>query len=121
MDELAVRQDSALAISIETEKLIKAGVSGNTIRAYRRALRSLDEWLHEEDNAFRIDLNGSGGYGLNDTVLAEYITQLHRQELAPSTISQAVAAVKWRAKSLGRADVVGAVTERSLAGIRPRG
>ena len=50
MDDLALRNNGALAISIETEKLIKAGVSGNTIRAYRQALRNLGEWLHEEDD-----------------------------------------------------------------------
>ena len=121
MDPLAVQDSKSLAVSEQTKELIKAGVSGNTIRAYRRALRNLDEWLHKEDNAFRIDLNGNGGYGLNDAVLAEYITQLHKQELAPSTISQVVAAVKWQAKNLGRAEMVGAMTERTLAGIRREG
>ena len=44
-NELAIRQESTPAISIETEELIKAGESANTLRAYRRALLELDKWL----------------------------------------------------------------------------
>ena len=34
MNELAVRQENALAISADTKELIQAGVSENTLRAY---------------------------------------------------------------------------------------
>ena len=34
MNEVAVRQENAVAISIETEELIKAGVAENTLKAY---------------------------------------------------------------------------------------
>ena len=106
MDELAIRQENALAISADTKELIQAGVSENTLRAYRRALDSLAGWLTTK---------------LNDAVLAEYITELHRSGKSPSTISQVVAAVKWQAKNLNRDDVVGAITLRTLAGIRREG
>ena len=39
----------------------------------------------------------------------------------PSTIAQVVAAVKWQAKNIDRPDVVGAITLRTLAGIRREG
>ena len=106
MNELAIRQENALAISADTKELIQAGVSENTLRAYRRALDSLAGWLTTK---------------LNDAVLAEYITELHRSGKSPSTISQVVAAVKWQAKNLNRDDVVGAITLRTLAGIRREG
>ena len=121
MNELAVRQDSALAISIETEELIRAGVAENTLKAYRRALKELEAWLSVAENGFRIDSAGNGNHGLNDAVLADYITQLHRQGKSPATISQAVAAIKWSAKNRNQKEVVGAITERTLAGIRREG
>ena len=121
MNELAVRQDSTLAISIETEELIRAGVAENTLKAYRRALKELEAWLSVKENGFRIDQNGNGNHGLNDAVLADYITQLHRQGKSPATISQAVAAIKWSAKNRNQKEVVGAITERTLAGIRREG
>ena len=121
MNEVAARQENAVAISIETEELIKAGVSENTLKAYRRALQALEAWLAVEENGFRIDQNGNGNHGLNDSVLAEYITQLHREGKSPATIAQAAAAVKWQAKNMNRSDIVGAVKERTLAGIRREG
>ena len=121
MNELAVRQDSTLAISIETEELIKAGVAENTLKAYQRALKELEAWLSVEENGFRIDQNGNGNHGLNDAVLADYITQLHRQGKSPATISQTVAAIKWSAKNRNQKEVVGAITLRTLAGIRRDG
>ena len=65
MNELAVRQDSALAISIETEELIRAGVAENTLKAYRRALKELEAWLSVAENGFRIDSAGNGNHGAN--------------------------------------------------------
>ena len=106
MNELAVRRENALAIGADTKELIKAGVSENTLKAYRRALIELEEWLDTE---------------LNDSVLAEYLTHLHQSGKSPSTISQVVAAVKWHAKNVGLPEVVRAITERTLTGIRREG
>ena len=106
MDALAIGQKNAVAISVDTKELIKAGVSDNTLKAYRRALVELDAWRDAE---------------LNDSVLASYITELHQCGKAPSTIAQVVAAVKWQAKNIDRPDVVGAITLRTLAGIRRDG
>ena len=113
MDALAIGQKNAVAISVDTKELIKAGVSDNTLKAYRRALVELDAWLYAMKRA--------DSEPLKDAVLAEYITQLHQSGKAPSTIAQVVAAVKWQAKNIDRPDVVGAITLRTLAGIRRDG
>lgn len=109
MKELAVREQNAVAISADTKELIKAGASENTLEAYRRALLALDAWLEAE------------GRELSDTVLAEYVTELHRSGKSPSTISQALATVKWGTKNAGQPEVVGVFTDRTLAGIRREG
>ena len=62
MNELAMREQSVLAISDSTKELMQAGVSANTLRAYQGALNSLAVWLDREQN---------------DALLAEYITHLH--------------------------------------------
>ena len=77
MHDMMIGQENAVVMSLDTEGLIKAGVSENKLQAYRRALNSLAGWLDRE---------------LNDAVLAEYITLLHRSGKAPSTIAQVVAA-----------------------------
>ena len=58
---------------------------------------------------------------MSDAVLAEYITQLHRVGEIAVHYCARVAAVKWQAKNMNRSDIVGAVTERTLAGIRREG
>ena len=90
-----------------TADLIQAGVSANTLRAYRQSIEKLEAWRGERP--------------MDDAALAEYITYLHAQGKAPATISQVVAAVKWHAKYHGEQTVAGAMTERTLAGIRREG
>ena len=85
------------------------GVSDNTLKAYRRALKDLEAWMHDAGNE------------LNDSVLAAYLTELHDSGKSPATVSHVVAAVKWQAKNLGLGNVVGAVTDRTLAEIRRDG
>ena len=97
------QQETTLAISAETTELIQAGVADNTLNAYRRATQKLEAWL--------------GGQPLTDASLAKYITLLHQQGKSPSTIAQVVAAVKWRVGK-SHAEVVGEITQRTLAGIR---
>ena len=100
------QQETTLAISAETTELIQAGVADNTLNAYRRATQKLEAWL--------------GGQPLTDASLAKYITLLHQQGKSPSTIAQVVAAVKWRVGK-SHAEVVGEITQRTLAGIRREG
>ena len=92
---------------MRTVDLIRASVSANTLKVYRHAIEKLEAWRAER--------------ALDDAVLAEYITYLHAEGKAPATISQVVAAVKWRAKHHGDQIVAGVMTERTLAGIRREG
>ena len=99
-------RDNGLTISTETASLIQSSVAPNTIEAYRRATQKLEAWLD--------------GQILTDGLLATYITGLHHQGKSPATIAQVVAAVKWMT-SKSRIDVVGEITQRTLAGIRREG
>lgn len=73
------------------------------------AMKDLDAWLCD------------AAIVLNDVILAAYLTELHDSGKSPATVAQVVAAVKWQAKNLRRENVVGAITERTLAGIRRDG
>ncbi len=94
------------AVSDDTKALITSSVSQNTLRNYRFWSKEIEAWL--------------GGRSLDDGLLADYITGLHAGGKAPSTIAQAVAAVRWQAKNAG-IEIVGEVTTRTLAGIRREG
>jgi site-specific recombinase XerD len=99
-------QATDLAISTETRDLIQQGIAPNTEKAYQTATQKLAAWLNSQI--------------LTDGLLATYITGLHHQGKSPATIAQVVAAVKWTA-SKSRIDVVGEITQRTLAGIRREG
>ena len=101
------RQPSAITVvNDDTKALIASSVSENTLRNYRFWSNAIEAWL--------------GGRSLDDGLLADYITGLHAEGKAPSTIAQAVAAVRWQAKNAG-IEIVGEVTTRTLAGIRREG
>ena len=101
------RQPSAItAVSDDTKALITSSVSENTLRNYRFWSKAIEAWL--------------GGRSLDDGLLADYITGLHAEGKAPSTIAQAVASVRWQAKNAG-IKILGEVTTRTLKGIRRKG
>ena len=107
MKDLSVQnQEHSLTISDDTRDLITAGVSENTLRNYRFWSNLIERWL--------------SGRSLDDSLLAEYITQLHQSGKSPATIGQAVAAVRWQARNAG-IEIFGEVTTRTLAGIRREG
>ena len=110
MNQLATKDATAVVIPQNTKELIQAGVSENTLKAYRWALQKLDEWLSTAVSPGE----------LTDAVLAEYITHLHESGKSPATIAQAVAAVKWQSNNLN-INIAGVITERTLAGIRRDG
>ena len=96
-----------LQILGETESLIKASVSENTLKAYQRALHNLETWLL--------------GRTLTDALLATYITELYTADKSPATIAQAVAAVKWQLKHQSQETTNFPITHATLAGIRREG
>ena len=105
--QMAPRQPSAITVvNDDTKALITSSVSKNTERNYRFWSNEIEAWLV--------------GRPLDDGLLATYITHLHQIGKSPSTISQAVAAVRWQAKNQG-IKIVGEVTTRTLAGIRREG
>lgn len=87
--------------------LFSHSISRNTARAYEAALNRLDARL--------------GGSAPTDHGLAEYLSELHGEGRAPSSIALVVSAVKFRARLQGVSSPVGPVTIRALAGIRRAG
>lgn len=110
MNALVNPQSTAVAIPISqrTQDLMASSVSDNTLRAYHQCLDTLSVWL--------------GDRTLDDAVLADYISHLHDTGKSPSTISQVVAAVRWRAKysNIGT-ELTLTLTDSTLAGIRREG
>lgn len=98
---------TVLQLPEETEALIKVSVSENTLKAYQRALHTLETWL--------------SGRTLSDALLAEYITHLHKAGQTPATIGQAVAAVKWQLKHQLQETFNFPIAQATLAGIRREG
>ena len=90
--------------------LLAASVSENTLRAYHRCLAGVTDWIGERP------------LDVDDASLADYLSDLYERGKSPATISQVVAAVKWRAKySPGGHPLVLTLTENTLAGIRREG
>ena len=107
MNNAIVKTNTAqIDISGDIKQLMQAGVSENTLRRYAFWQREMDAWR--------------GDRPLDDTLMAAFITTLHSQGKSPSTISQAVAAVKWISKKQG-VEVVGELTSATLGGIRREG
>ena len=101
MKELKLRTG---AVSEHTARAVTASVSKNTERAYRRAVKALEEWLN--------------GRELTDALLADYISELfYDGGRSPSGIGQIVAAVSWRLNT----SMIGDITKKALAGIRREG
>ena len=98
-----------VAISDETEELVKASIAPSTVKAYRRAVQQLEIWLD--------------GRSLSDNLVANYITGLYQDGKSPATINRIVAAVKWTAKNNGvwAKKLSFGITEKALAGIRRKG
>ena len=96
MDNAIVQTNTQdIAIAQEIKQLVSKGVSENTLRRYAFWQREIDAWRGE-----RV---------LNDALMAVYITTLHQSGKSPSTISQAVAAVRWISKKQG-GEVIGELT-----------
>ncbi|MXZ55767.1 MAG: hypothetical protein F4077_11185 [Gammaproteobacteria bacterium] len=87
--------------------VIHAATSANTHRAYAHAFRQFARWCENRD--------------LSDRTLAEYVSYLHHdRNLAPSSISVAVAAIKRMVKAMGR-DLGWSLTTEAVAGMRRLG
>lgn len=128
MNAIVEQEKQGLAVSERTADLIKAGVSKNTLKAYRHALKQLSAWLEEavasgqwsvaSEKQEQNRIQATGHWPLvTDSTLAAYLTHLHDTGKSPATIAQVVAAVKWR----GLKYAAGEITDKTLAGIRRDG
>ena len=88
------------------EFLIGASLSGNTVRAYRRALRDLDDWLNRQ------------GLELNDQSLSEYIGHLFERGNAVASAQVVVAAACKRAGWSRLPSPKGYLTKAAMSGYR---
>lgn len=89
--------------------LAAASLSKNTRRAYRGALRRLQNYLDKHDAS------------LTDGWLASYLAALFHRGRSPASASMVVAAVRFQAKTTGAPSPVGPATHRVLAGFRREG
>lgn len=97
-----------IAVRQEMENLIRASIAPNTMKAYRNALTGIQAYLSDHN------------VEISDSTLAAYITYLHGQGRAPSSISIVVAAARWQLRNENK-DYDLPVTTRTLAGIRRGG
>ena len=108
MNTLATTGPQALpALAESARTLAAASLSSNTKRAYGSALARLDGWL--------------AGRPLDDAALAAYLASIHDAGRSPAVASQAVAAVKLRAKLSGQPSPAGPATDAVLRGLRREG
>jgi integrase len=102
--------DADHAVGEETRAAIKAGVAANTTRAYARQWAAFTDWCTR---------HGRVALPATDESLAEYAAWLCRADYAPSTIEQAVAAIRVAHRAGGHPGRPGtAAVELILAGHR---
>ena len=95
-------------LSPDVRRLVASGIAPNTRKAYEAALAAWDTWL--------------AGREAGDELLANYLSERHAVGVSPTTVAQAVQAIRFREKLHGAAvSVVGPVADRTLAGIRREG
>ena len=100
--------NNKLVVNEELAQLIRKSVAPNTMKAYQHALGGIQSYLSDH------------GLEFSDSALAAYITYLHGQERAPSSISIVVAAARWQLRNENK-DYDLPITTRTLAGIRRDG
>jgi integrase len=84
--------DADHEIGDETRAAIKAGVAANTTRAYARQWSAFGAWCTERART---------ALPATDASLAEYAAWLCRADYAPSTVEQAVAAIRVAHRTAG--------------------
>lgn len=108
IEQVNPQQTEIAKLQSETEDLIRASIAPNTMKAYRNALTGIQTYLSDHN------------VEISDSTLAAYITYLHGQGRAPSSISIVVAAARWQLRNENK-DYDLPVTTRTLAGIRRDG
>ena len=94
------------ALSSTAADLVQSSISANTQRAYSAALGRFDMWRASRPAASI------------DVTLADYVAELHSAGKSASTVTMAVAAIRFSAKLAGQPDPAGPLATRALAGAR---
>ena len=108
LEQVNPQQTEMTRLKSETEALIRSSIAPNTLKAYRHALTGIQKYLSDHN------------LEISDSALAAYITDLHGQGRAPSSISIVVAAVRWQLRNENKNYDL-PITTRTLAGIRREG
>lgn len=122
-----------VAVSEAAAAAMAAGVAANTTRAYSRAWRQFESWCGTGDTDAKRAAPGwlvRTALPATPQTLLEYVTHLIAAQQAPSTIEQAVTAIRTRHRLAGYKDAPdteqarlalrGYRRARAKAGIRPR-
>ena len=122
-----------LAVSEQAQAAMRAGVAQNTTRAYTRNWRRFELWCRTgstEPDETSAAWSARKSIPATPQTLLEYVTYLIMAGRAPSTIEQAVAAIRTRHRVAGfkgepdteqaRLALRGHRRERAQAGVRPR-
>jgi len=80
--------EQGITLSNAARSLVRSGIAENTYKNHRTQIHQIEHWLN--------------GRGLNDVLLAEYLTERFNDGLAPESIGQALAAVKFVARQQNR-------------------
>ncbi len=99
--------------------LIRESVSGNTLKAYRRALGRLAAFM-EIEPAEEVNI-GWLLEKLDDVTLARYVARIKMEGKAPATAEMVIAAVRYAAKLRERESPVGRITADAMRGFRRKG
>ena len=104
--ELVPTSDKPARLSDEIRALMASSLAPNTRRAYARAWNLWIVYLGERTPS--------------DRELAGFLTELHQAGKSPATIAQTLAGIRF-VYNLASQPIAGAITERTLAGIRREG
>ena len=104
--------DLALNLTPDLKALVRQSVAPSTFEAYSKAWVRLGAWLNQQ--SLSVD-------DLSDGVLAEYVSALFSEGLAPASIRILVAGPKFILRLAGRDGVAGPLTQRAMAGVSRAG
>ena len=112
LEKTAPRSGSVSTLSAAASQLAAASISKNTRISYQAALDRLQAFLRKQ---------GRDRTGLDDSLLAEYLTALHGSGASPASAAMVIAAVRFVAKITGQSSPAGPLSGRVMAGLRREG
>ena len=102
----STQKEQGITLSTAARSLARSGIAKTTWKNHRTQIQQLEQWLN--------------GRILNDALLAEYLTERFNAGLAPESLGQALAAVKFVARQQ-KVEVDLSDSEEVLRGARREG